>query len=72
MRRSSISSFLQELTPENEEPLGNIENSALVKMNQKSTKSIYPLEKVKKPILENRSSSPVLSPLSLVAIDNIA
>ncbi|XP_053101365.1 synaptonemal complex protein 2 isoform X2 [Hemicordylus capensis] len=64
MRRSSLSSFLQE--SEKEESIDNIKNnSALVKTNKKSVQSKQSPETSKKLMSENESLSPVLSPVSL-------
>ncbi|XP_062998454.1 synaptonemal complex protein 2 [Elgaria multicarinata webbii] len=63
LRRSSLSCDLQELTPENEESLGNI--SALVKMNTESAQLKQLSEKGKKLMFETEDLSPALSPLSL-------
>ncbi|KAM6457153.1 synaptonemal complex protein 2 isoform 1-T1 [Liasis olivaceus] len=66
VRRSSLSSYLEEITPEKEKSLENIkQNSALIKINTESEQLKEPPERGRKLVFETEDLSPVLSPLSL-------
>ncbi|XP_063154914.1 synaptonemal complex protein 2 [Candoia aspera] len=66
LRRSSLSSYTEEITPEEEKSLENIkQNSALIKINTESEQLKELSEKGRKLVFETEDLSPVLSPLSL-------
>lgn len=72
MRRSSLSSYLEELTPDKEKSLENIkENSTMGKINSENELLKGLSEKGRKLVFENEDLSPVISPLSLVNIYNL-
>lgn len=69
MRRSSLSSYLEELTPEKEKSLENIkEDFTMGKINSESELLKDLPEKGRKLVFEAEDLSPVISPLSLVNI----
>ncbi|XP_039212980.1 synaptonemal complex protein 2 isoform X2 [Crotalus tigris] len=69
MRRSSLSSYLEELTPDKEKSLENIkENSTMGKINSENKLLKGLSEKGRKLVFETEDLSPVISPLSLASL----